>query len=146
MAILATDLLQARKGDRLSSVFSPDGTLISSSAAPHCGVKRGLNPSRGTNLASPQQHLQGTCEQKLATCASARGLLFLADRAAAGHVRAKQEKPAIRRPKINPFSAQQIELLLQALCQGVFGKSRCQFKKYSGVQAFHVKYSSFKSN
>ena len=41
MAILATDLLQARKGDRLSSVFSPDGTLISASAAPHCGVLKG---------------------------------------------------------------------------------------------------------
>ena len=28
------------KGERLSSVFSPDGTLISASAAPHCGVLR----------------------------------------------------------------------------------------------------------
>ena len=27
--------LQAIKGERLSSVFSPDGTLISASAAPH---------------------------------------------------------------------------------------------------------------
>ena len=35
---LYTDLLQALKGERLSSVFSPDGTLISASAAPHCGV------------------------------------------------------------------------------------------------------------
>ena len=34
---LYTDLLQAMKGERLSSVFSPDGTLISASAAPHCG-------------------------------------------------------------------------------------------------------------
>ena len=33
-----TDLLLALKGECLSSVFSPDGTLISSSAAPHCGV------------------------------------------------------------------------------------------------------------
>ena len=32
-----TDRLQALKGERLSSVFSPDGTLISASAAPHCG-------------------------------------------------------------------------------------------------------------
>ena len=32
-----TDLLQDLKGERLSSVFSPDGTLISASAAPHCG-------------------------------------------------------------------------------------------------------------
>ena len=32
-----TDLLQALKGGRLSSVFSPDGTLISASAAPQCG-------------------------------------------------------------------------------------------------------------
>ena len=32
-----TDLLQAIKGERLSSVFSPDGTLISASAATHCG-------------------------------------------------------------------------------------------------------------
>ena len=30
-------LLLALKGERLSSVFSPDGTLISASAAPHCG-------------------------------------------------------------------------------------------------------------
>ena len=28
---------QALKGERLSAVFSPDGTLISASAAPHCG-------------------------------------------------------------------------------------------------------------
>ena len=36
--MLCTVLLQALKGDRLSSVFSPDGTLIFASAAPHCGV------------------------------------------------------------------------------------------------------------
>ena len=34
---LYTDLLQALKGERLSSVSSPDGTLISASAAAHCG-------------------------------------------------------------------------------------------------------------
>ena len=39
---LYTDLLQAIKGERLSSVFSPDGTLIYASAAPHCGSRRGL--------------------------------------------------------------------------------------------------------
>ena len=33
--------LQALKGERLSSVFSPDGTSISASAAPHCGSLRG---------------------------------------------------------------------------------------------------------
>ena len=33
------DLLQALKGECLSSVFSQDGTLISASAAPHCGSK-----------------------------------------------------------------------------------------------------------
>ena len=33
------DLLLALKGKRLSFVFSPDGTLISASAAPHCGDK-----------------------------------------------------------------------------------------------------------
>ena len=33
---LYTDLFQALKGERLRSVFSPDGTLISASAAPHC--------------------------------------------------------------------------------------------------------------
>ena len=38
-AWLYTDLLQALKEDRLSSVFSPGGTLISASAAPHCGVR-----------------------------------------------------------------------------------------------------------
>ena len=32
------DLLQALKGESLSSVFSPNGTLISASAAPHCEV------------------------------------------------------------------------------------------------------------
>ena len=32
-----TDLLQALKGEPLSFVFSSDGTLISASAAPHCG-------------------------------------------------------------------------------------------------------------
>ena len=31
-------LLLALKGDRLSSVFSPEGTLISASTASHCGV------------------------------------------------------------------------------------------------------------
>ena len=35
---LYTDLLQALKGERLSSVFSPDGTSTSASAASHCGV------------------------------------------------------------------------------------------------------------
>ena len=35
-----TDLLQALKGERLSSVFLSAGTLISASAAPHCGIKR----------------------------------------------------------------------------------------------------------
>ena len=46
-----TDLLQALKGERLSSVFSPDGTLIYASAAPHCGaagkatrISHGRNP------------------------------------------------------------------------------------------------------
>ena len=38
---LYTDLLQDLKGERLSSVFSPDGTLISASAAPHYGVVTG---------------------------------------------------------------------------------------------------------
>ena len=33
---LYTDILKALKGERLSSVFSTDGTLISASAAPHC--------------------------------------------------------------------------------------------------------------
>ena len=36
--LLCTDPFQALKGERLSSVFSPAGTLISASAAPHCGV------------------------------------------------------------------------------------------------------------
>ena len=35
---LDTNLLQALKGERLSSVFSPDGILIYVSAAPHCGA------------------------------------------------------------------------------------------------------------
>ena len=33
-------LLQALMEERLSSVLSPDGTLISASAAPHCGGNR----------------------------------------------------------------------------------------------------------
>ena len=37
---LYTDLLQALKGERVSSVFSTDGTLISVSAAPHCGLQQ----------------------------------------------------------------------------------------------------------
>ena len=36
---MATDLLQALKGEPLSSVFSTDWTLISASVAPHCGEK-----------------------------------------------------------------------------------------------------------
>ena len=32
-------VLQALKGEPLSSVFSSDGTLISASAAPHCGAE-----------------------------------------------------------------------------------------------------------
>ena len=38
----AYNLLQALRGERLSSVFSSDGTLISASAAPHRGVTRRL--------------------------------------------------------------------------------------------------------
>ena len=37
-----TDLVQALKGERLSSVFSSDGILISASAAPHC--REGVGP------------------------------------------------------------------------------------------------------
>ena len=33
-------LTYSRKGEPLSSVFPSDGTLISASAAPHCGGKR----------------------------------------------------------------------------------------------------------
>ena len=36
-----TDLLKALKGERLSSVLLPDGTLISASATPHCGGNGG---------------------------------------------------------------------------------------------------------
>ena len=36
---LYTDLLQALKGELLSSVLSTDETLISASAAPHCRGK-----------------------------------------------------------------------------------------------------------
>ena len=35
-----TDLLQALRGERLSAAFSLDGTLISASAAPHCGAPK----------------------------------------------------------------------------------------------------------
>ena len=38
---LYTDLPQALKGEPLSFVFSSDRTLISASAAPHCGVLEG---------------------------------------------------------------------------------------------------------
>ena len=37
MLFLYTDLLQALKGERLSSVFSSDGAVISASTAPHYG-------------------------------------------------------------------------------------------------------------
>ena len=47
---------------------------------------------------------------------------------------------------LNPFSVQESKLLLQALCQEVFRRNRCNFRKYSGDQAFHLKYSSFKRN
>ena len=47
VACMASDLLQALKGERLSSVFSPDGTLISASAAPHCGKGGGGGGRRG---------------------------------------------------------------------------------------------------
>ena len=41
---LHTDLLQALNGEHLSSVISTDGTLISASAASHCGaVPRPVN-------------------------------------------------------------------------------------------------------
>ena len=35
---ILTYSLQTLKGERLSSVFSPDGTLIPASAAPHCST------------------------------------------------------------------------------------------------------------
>ena len=44
-----TDLLQALKGERLSTVFSPDGTLICAFAAPHLGVVK--QRQRNTNRA-----------------------------------------------------------------------------------------------
>ena len=42
------DLLRAFKGERLNSVFSPDGTLISASAAPQCGVVNRTSCGRAT--------------------------------------------------------------------------------------------------
>ena len=42
---LYTDLLQALKGERISSVFSPDETLISASAAPDCGAEKSVECS-----------------------------------------------------------------------------------------------------
>ena len=47
---LYADLLQALKGERLSSVFSPDGTLISASAALHCGGRAVECLTKGTNM------------------------------------------------------------------------------------------------
>ena len=47
---------------------------------------------------------------------------------------------------LNPFSAQETELLLLALYQGVFRKNGRKLKKHSGDQAFHLKCSSFESN
>ena len=42
-----TDLPQALKGKPSSSVFSTDGTLISASAAPHCGgVNTKVHPKK----------------------------------------------------------------------------------------------------
>ena len=42
-----TDLRKALKEECLCSVFSPDGTLISASAGPHCGAQR-ANPEHLT--------------------------------------------------------------------------------------------------
>ena len=43
-AWLYADLaLKALKGEPLSSVFSPEGTLISASAAPHCGISQEIS-------------------------------------------------------------------------------------------------------
>ena len=47
---LYTDLLQALKGERLSSVFSPDGTLISASAAPHHGLVKRIDYYSSVNI------------------------------------------------------------------------------------------------
>ena len=54
---LYTDLLQALKGERLSSVFSPDGTLISASTAPYCGgrKKNSSNKESGKKKRSNKQ-------------------------------------------------------------------------------------------
>ena len=42
-----TDLLQALNAERLRSVFSTEGTLISASAAPRCGVLRSSSVEAG---------------------------------------------------------------------------------------------------
>ena len=57
---LYTDLLQALKGERLSSVFSPDRTLISASAAPHCG----RNQSKVIDTHVMSNHCDSCAEQK----------------------------------------------------------------------------------
>ena len=46
VSVACIDHLQALKREPLRSVFSSDGTLISASAAPHCGVLRGRDAQR----------------------------------------------------------------------------------------------------
>ena len=58
---LYTNLFQALKGERFSSVFSQDGTLISASAAPHCGDRKGhvdRTPWKQTNKQQQQRKFQ----------------------------------------------------------------------------------------
>ena len=52
-----TDLLQALKGEPLSSVFSPDGTLISASAAPHCGDQERQISQQQTTSENVKSHI-----------------------------------------------------------------------------------------
>ena len=69
---LYTDLLQALKGERLSSVFSPDGTLISASAAPHC--RGDWNVKVGKDAGG---NWQGICEPLCNDDTNERGLRLL---------------------------------------------------------------------
>ena len=66
-------LLQALKGERLSSVFSSNGTLISASADPHCGASRRTIPPAsdyflqffvGNFLVGPQEPLLTTVKSR----------------------------------------------------------------------------------
>ena len=71
---LYTDLLQALKGERLNCVFSPDGTLISASAAPTTGPTYTLHCDMTLNTGTSLRETHATVPET-AVSLTARKLL-----------------------------------------------------------------------